>query len=146
MAHILFSSVHGFILNILPSVHGFTLTPYRRSSLAVAGVPYRRRTSPRLSAWRSHDQAEMCCAVRIAQAVWRIAEQALIGANQGRLGRHAGPTRPSAGRRGTVREIGARQFMSRSSVRGDSYHGSRSETFPQLGVILPEVEWSRVWP
>jgi len=31
-------------------------------------------------------------------------------------------------------------------VQGDSYHGVRSETIPQLGTILPEVEWSRFRP
>ena len=126
--------------NILPPVHVFTLTPYHRSSLAVAGVPYGRRTSPCISARQSRDQAEACCTVRIARAAWRIVVQAFISTNRGCLGGHAGPTRPSANRRGMVWEIGARQFMSRSLVRGNSYHATRSETIPQLGVILPKVE------
>ena len=135
MAHILFWSVHGF-----------TLSHYRRSTLAAAGVPHGRWTSPRLSTRQNRDQAKACCAVQIARAVWRIVEQALISANRGCQGGHAGPPRPSAGRRGKVWEISARQFMSRSSVQGDSYHVSRSETIQQLGVILPEVMWSRFWP
>ena len=43
--------------HILPSVHGFIITPYRLSSLAAADVPHGRQTSSDLSARQSHDQA-----------------------------------------------------------------------------------------
>ena len=105
--------------NILPSVHGVTLTPCR-SSLGAVGVPHGRRTSPCLFAQRSCDQAEACCAVRIAQATWRVTEQAMISTNRGCLGGEVGPTRPSTGRQGTFREIPARQFM--SGVRCGAIH------------------------
>ena len=74
----------------------------------------------------------------------------LTSANRGCPGGHVGPTTPSAGRRGTVRE-----FVQSNSCRGvrcGAIHimsWGRSETIPQLGVILPEVEWSRFrqsWP
>jgi len=31
-------------------------------------------------------------------------------------------------------------------VQDDSWHGDRSETIPQLGIIFPDVKWSRFQP
>ena len=53
--------------HILPSVHGFAITSYSRSSLVVAGVLYGRRMSPRPSGRRGRDQAGACCTARSAQ-------------------------------------------------------------------------------
>ena len=114
-------------------MHGFTRTPYHRSSLAAAGGLHGRQTSPRLSGRRSRDQAGACCT---AQAVWHITEQAHCPAlNRGCQGGHAGPTPPSARHQGTARE-----FVKGNSCRGvrcGAIHimsWGRSETIPQLGV------------
>ena len=115
--------------NIIPSVHEFTLTPYRRSSLAAAGVLHGRRTSPRLSGRRSRNKARACCT---APAMWRITEQAhspvLIGGTRAGTRDRRHPRLVVGARPGSsckaihVVEFGVGQFISCRGIRARRFH------------------------
>ena len=67
----------------------------------------------------------------------------------GHVAHHGAGTLTSAnhGSSGHGTGFGAKRFISRGSVQGDSCHSALSETIPQLGTIWPEVKWScfRSW-
>ena len=116
--------------HILPFVHGFTRTPYRRSSLAVVGVPHRGRMSSHLSAWRE------------LSASWSRHWSALIGG--ARAGMRVGTTLGQSPGHGpgdrckaiNVAEFGARRFRS-LELSCQKWSGAASGYHSQV------TQWSR---
>ena len=107
------------------------------------GFPYHLSFSPILPAKPRSGRGTLYSSGRVAHH----GAGTLICASRGCPGGHARPTRPSACRRGTIRE-----FVQGNSCRGvqcGAMHimsSGRSETIPQLGAILPEMEWTRFRP